>query len=770
MDLDSIKETFIIESSELLDSMEESLLELEKNPDDKEAVHAIFRAAHTIKGSGGMFGYKHIVDFTHVVETMLDKLRKGEGEINSDLIAILLESHDHIENLISLEVKQDNATLDETTSKKGKDILDRLVAFFGAKAEAPPQGSLVTENEKNNQNVTTETDQPGASDSVTKSSAQVENNCWHISLRFVEDALRHGLDPVSFISYLKNVGEIENLLTVTDMIPSAEEMDPESLYLGFEIDLKSDTDKETIVKVFEFLEEDCDLAVVPPHATIGDYADFVSRHSDTLDKLKQHLYDMGSITGEEMQAIEAFLEDEGSLEVQSPVTVEGTMQAETTEIIEPQKAAEEPQQTAQAEADAGNTPAAGAAAEKSSNKAIDEASKKSIRIDAEKLDQLINLVGELVITGANVRQLAEHTHDIELVEATSMMSRLIEEIRESAMNVRMVEIGDTFRRFERVVRDNSRDLGKKIDMKISGGDTELDKTLVEKITDPLVHLVRNSVDHGIETPEKRKESGKPERGNLRLEAFHDTGTIVIEVSDDGAGLNRDKILNKAIERGLASSVNEYTDAEVYQMIFEPGFSTADQVTNLSGRGVGMDVVRRNIESLRGTVEIDSQQGKGTTVRIRLPLTLAIIDGFLVTVGQSNYVVPLDMVLECVEISEEERLGKHGGNFVNLRGEVLPFLRLKDFFLDQGGDSSRENIIVVKFGRQKAGLVVDQLLGEFQTVIKPLGKMFDKLQGISGATILGDGKVALILDVPRLIKHAQTLESKDKDSSKKAMKV
>jgi len=330
---------------------------------------------------------------------------------------------------------------------------------------------------------------------------------------------------------------------------------------------------------------------------------------------------------------------------------------------------------------------------------------------------------------------------------------LVEEIRDNALNLRMVQIGETFNRFKRVVRDVSKELGKEIQLNINGADAELDKTVVEKIGDPLMHLIRNSMDHGIELAADRVAAGKEALGNVWLNAFHDSGNIVIEVADDGKGLNRDKILAKAHEKGLITDGQALTDHEVYHLVFEAGFSTAEQVTNLSGRGVGMDVVRRNIEALRGSVDVDSNEYGGTTVSIRLPLTLAIIDGFLVRVGDSSYVIPLDMVNECIELEkgEHEESGMHG--YINLRDEVLPYLRLRDYFDEPCTQKGNESIVVVKYGTNKAGFVVDELLGELQTVIKPMGKILQNVKGLSGATILGSGNVAIILDVPNLVQRA-----------------
>ena len=334
---------------------------------------------------------------------------------------------------------------------------------------------------------------------------------------------------------------------------------------------------------------------------------------------------------------------------------------------------------------------------------------------------------------------------------------MVSEIRGGALQLRMVPIGEVFNRFRRVVRDLSRELNKEIDLVINGAETDLDKTVIERIGDPLMHLVRNAMDHGIESADQRKALGKPLIGTLRLNAFHDSGSIIIEVHDDGAGLDRQKILEKARERGLVAIDQTLSDQEIYNLILEPGFSTAENVTNLSGRGVGMDVVRRNVEALRGTVEIENRAGKGMTVRIRLPLTLAMIDGFLMSIGDASYVVPLDTVVECIEL--DGKFAARDRDYINLRDEVLPLLRLRDQFQEQGQTGRRENVVVVRYAGRKAGLVVDQLLGEFQTVIRPLGKVFVNLKGISGSTILGSGEVALILDVPALVQKAAGIETR-----------
>jgi two-component system chemotaxis sensor kinase CheA len=322
-----------------------------------------------------------------------------------------------------------------------------------------------------------------------------------------------------------------------------------------------------------------------------------------------------------------------------------------------------------------------------------------------------------------------------------------------------VQIGATFNRFQRVVHDVAQELHKDIGLVVQGGETELDKTMVDRIGDPLTHLVRNAMDHGIERTEARIAAGKPEKGTVTLNAFHESGSVVIEVSDDGGGLDRERILAKGIERGLVAQDVQLSDREVFDLIFEPGFSTAAKVSNLSGRGVGMDVVKRSVTILRGTVEVDSTPGIGTTIRIRLPLTLAIIDGFLVAVGGAVFVVPLNLVEECVEITSADRLDTDGRDFINLRGQALPFVELHQLFDVGGVRSSRENVLVVRSAGRRIGLVVDNLIGEAQTVIKPLGAWFREVKGIGGSTILSDGRVALILDVPGLLDHVHRQQTR-----------
>lgn len=378
----------------------------------------------------------------------------------------------------------------------------------------------------------------------------------------------------------------------------------------------------------------------------------------------------------------------------------------------------------------------------------------TLKIEAQKIDKLIDLLGEMVITTANISEHSTRLNDKNLKESVDSLSKLLEELREVSTHARMIPISDTFNKYKRVVRDLSLKLNKEVELKISGAETELDKTIIEKISDPIMHIVRNSLDHGIESKEAREKAGKPQVAKIHLSAIHESGNVIIKIEDDGTGLNKEKILEKALEKGLISKDKKLSDDEVYHLIFHAGFSTASSVSNISGRGVGMDVVKKNIEELRGFVEIETQEGIGTSIIIKLPLTLAIIDGFMVKLLDQSYIIPLDMIEECVELTQDNKKDINKNKFINLREHILPILDLRDFFhYEKKETHKRGNVVVVHFSSYRVGLIVDEIVGEFQTVIKPMSRIFQNLKGIGSVTILGDGKVAPILDVPMLLKYA-----------------
>lgn len=652
------------ESLELLAAMEEALLAIQDGGNVNEHINAVFRAAHTIKGSAGMLKLEYVVKFTHVTENLLDEVRNGHIVLTEPMIDVLLQCKDHMQQLVLVFGDGNKKEIDSDLETISAMLIDSLKNFLGTS----------TGDESQSQGV-----KPVELRSPT-------HKKWHIDIKFADNVFEFGMDPNSFIRYLSKLGSVESVVTHMADVPRLLEINPVKCYLSYSIVLLTDKSESEIHDVFEFVKDDSEISIFTTDSEDCEYED---EHSDT--------------------------DDSGSQKQQSTLK-DGASETATTIVTS-----------------------------------------STLRVDSDRIDVLINLIGEMVIANANVIQRASELNDSDLVESVSVVSRMLEEIRESTMKIRMVQIGETFNKFKRIVHDVSKKLGKDVELVINGGETEMDKTIVEKISDPLIHIVRNAMDHGLENTEERVAKGKNPKGKLELNAYHDAGTIAIEIVEDGRGLNEERILKKAIERGIIDENANLSQKEIFNLIFEPGFSTADQVTDISGRGVGMDVVRRNIEMLRGSVDIKSAKDKGSTFTIRLPLTLAIIDGFLVRVGQAFYVVPLEMVVECIELNKRFKEEMHGNNYINLRGTILPLLNARRFFkVDDPKTSERDNILVIQYAGQKFGIIVEELHGEFQTVIKPLGKIFRELKGISGSTILGSGEVALILDVPVLMNHINAI--------------
>jgi two-component system chemotaxis sensor kinase CheA len=723
---------FSEESSELLQQSEYILLKLEDEPHSDELINDLFRSIHTIKGSAGLFGFDDVVAFTHVAESVMGRLRDKEISFDDDLMGLLLDSRDQISKLVAHVLDDAKLPISGTLRKTGEGLIKKLDKYLTIETPIELTSGSLTKT------LTDIETGPGSADSE-----RVANDYWHISVRFNRNVLADGMDPLSFLRYLNQIGHYVSMTTLLTELPLLEDINPEESYLGFEISLDSTGSKESIAEVFEFVREDCQLYILPPRSILSRYTALIDALPEENMAIGEILVASGALTKDELlealeyQNIHTITEtidndNDDALNIQSkPLLGDVLVEKNMTDISTVDAALKKQEKTKESK----------------------NAEQQTVRVNAEKLGDLINLVGELVISSAHTELKAKQTEQAELLETAENLTRLVEEIRDATLSLRMVQIGDTFNRFKRVVRDISKELGKNVDLQISGGDTELDKTVVEKISDPLMHLIRNSMDHGIEKPSVRTAVGKSETAVIKLEAYHDSGSIVIEISDDGAGLNPDILIAKAIENGLITAKQQLTPPEIHRLIFAPGFSTAKEVTNISGRGVGMDVVNKNIEALRGQISVNSEVGVGTGFTIRLPLTLAIIEGFQVQVGNASYVIPLDLVEECIELDEQQA---KKGEYVDLRGEVMPYLHLSEVFNDGSGSDrnidrkgKRDNIVVVQYAGQKAGLVVDELLGEHQTVIKPLGKIFQNLKGISGATILGSGEVAMIIDVPAL---------------------
>ncbi len=700
---------FIGEAREQIASLEQLLLQLEDAPGDRELLDALFRCAHTVKGSAGIFGLERIVEFMHHVETLLDGLRAGRIALDPSLNTLLLECNDHALRLIEAAGGGEDAA--------GDDRRDVLVAQLRAAIAAAP--------------VPVPT--PAAARGTATGEAGNEaarSGRWHISVRFGPDTFRNGMDPAAILAYLGKLGSVAAIRCDVDAVPALDSLDPETCHMGFEVAFDSAASRDEIEEAFSFVREDARLHLIEPGADPQVLIDLIDSMPDT-PRLGEILVAVGAISRAQLD--EGLAEQRRSAGSGAEVPRLGDLLHEHAGVARPVIEAASDKQQLQRRRD-------GPVAEEP----------RLIRVQADRLDAVINLVGELVIASAGASLLAGQNGPAALIEANAHIGRLVEDIRNGALQLRMVPIGETFARFRRVVRDTAAQLGKDVVLDISGGDTELDKSMVERIADPLMHLVRNALDHGLETPADRLAAGKPGQGRLTLSACHESGAVLIRIRDDGRGIRRRKVLERAWERGLLENGVVPADDAVLKLIFEPGFSTAEQVTNLSGRGVGMDVVRRNIEALRGTVSITSVEGEGSTIDIRLPLTLAIIDGFLVGVDASRFILPLESVVEVIEnrgLSGD--IDEQGLGCMELRGRVLPVVNLRAVFGFEGRLPPRGSVVVVRCGAGSFGILVDQLLGQHQTVIKPLSRIFRGLRGVSGSSILGNGDVALILEVNTL---------------------
>ncbi len=697
-------EEFRQEAEELLTGIEDTVLDIEDDPEDKEAINKLFRAMHTIKGSGAMFGFDAISDFTHHVETVLDKVRGGTIPVSKTLIDLILVSRDRITAL--LEEAGGGPAVDP---QEGEDIIASLEALLSGDeppAKAPAKGVK-------------EPEPAAAPESKKKEDGDEKGDevqtLYRIRMTPSPNIFATGMDPVLLIEDLKDLGE-GSVVAQTDKVPELEELDPETCYIYWDVTLSTSRDRNSIRDVFIFVENDCEINIEVIEDQLGAGAD------DEIQRLGDILIERGDITREDVEKSYTQRKHLGELLVESGAVSKEKLKSALNE----QKLASNIRKTAEA---------------------------SSVRVPSERLDKLINLVGELVITQARLTQVASEREDMELAEPVEEIERLTGELRDSVLNIRMMPIGTTFNKFRRLVRDLSSQLKKKIELVTEGAETEMDKTVLEKLGDPLVHLIRNSIDHGVESPEARKNTGKRETGTILLSAAHKGTSVMITIKDDGAGLNAERIKQKALEKGLISESDDLSEKQIYAQIFAPGFSTSQEVTSVSGRGVGMDVVKRTIENLRGVIDIDSNLGEGTVVTLKLPLTLAIINGLLVQIGQDFFVLPLMAVDECVEINSRESEKINGRNILNVRGEMVPYVRLRDYFRINGTRPKSEHVVITEVNDNRIGFVVDHVIGGHQTVIKPLGPAFKNVRDISGATILGDGTVALIIDTNVLLEKA-----------------
>ncbi|ARU57583.1 chemotaxis signal transduction histidine kinase CheA [Oleiphilus messinensis] len=726
IDLSQFHQVFFEESLEGLDVMESALLDIDLQSYDDETINEIFRAAHSIKGGAGTFGFSAVAEFTHVLETLLDQIRSGDRPLLQEHVDLFLQSVDCVRRMIQALQSGDSDQNDEADELKIQ--FEKILS--GASASNAPQDITQTPG---NEVGGAASEELKAEEELKAQSGQPD--IWKIFFKPDPDILKTGNEPLRMFRELEEFGALEVVADVSS-VPAIGAIEPELCYLAWTLKLTSESaTQEQIEEVFEWVIDDAELTVA-------------RESTETVEE-------------REMLAGEGEGEGEGEGQLNQPEAAAQLPDATPATTVVPEAASDVPiSETTEPEISApiaAKTPANKTSDKSKADKTKTEVS--SIRVGIDKIDSLINMVGELVITQSMLGELSRD-FDMDklpkLLEGLEQLSQNTRELQESVMRIRMLPISFTFSRFPRLVHDLSRNLGKKIELKLLGEQTELDKTVMEKIGDPMVHLVRNSLDHGIETPADRIAAGKSETGTIILNAYHQGGNIVIQIIDDGKGLDRDRILRKAVEKGLVGENDKLSDEQIYDLVFKPGFSTAEQVTDISGRGVGMDVVRRNIQELNGSVEVESVPGEGSTFTIRLPLTLAILDGQLVRSGEHTYILPLISIIESIQTDMTMIHRVAGGcDVLRLRNEYVPVIRLYDIFNIRPDSTNLEDslLVVVEGDNMKVALVVDDLLAQQQVVIKSLEENYKRVEGVSGATILGDGTVALILDISGLIKLA-----------------
>lgn len=707
-DSDEFISIFLSEANEIVEGLENDLVLLEDNKSDEDLLNKIFRSAHTLKSSAGTVGFTTMSELNHVAENLLEKVRSGKLDVTPTMITVLLEFLDTVkimlQNIIDGKGEADGVNNIESLKAKIKAIADGNE--IDASVQTPTTSSAAPTVKKE-----TSTQAQAIEEPEKKEESSSGSNVFHISMSFKATIFDNGIDPLMFLNDLRDIGTISNLKIDSSNVPPISALeDPYTCYTQFSLDISTNSTLEQVQNIFLFVIDDNDI-------NISDAKVSVQKE----DKIE---------TQTEPQVAEETKEEKSIEETKSQ---EETKEEIKTEQAKPQTSAAKSQASSSVKVQAPST----------------------VRVDTRKLDSLMNLIGELVIAQSRIMQLTQSLDiDNGLKEAVSSMDRTSRQIQEEVMNIRMMPVGPIFNQFHRYVRDLNLELNKEVKLVLKGETTEIDKNMLEQLSDPLKHIIRNSMDHGIErTKEERIARGKPEFGTITMSAAHQEGHVVIEVSDDGNGLNKERIYNKAIEKGLLSKDGKYSDAEIYRTIFSPGLSTAEKITDISGRGVGMDVVRANVEKMKGKIEIKSEEGKGSTFIIKLPLTLAIIEGITFALGEQIYIMPLISIIEQMKVKNEQIKPFEGrGEMIKIRDEYLPLIRLhKVFEIDTHiEDIDNGIVVVVEAGYRRCAIFVDELLDQQQVVIKSLDSAFSKHSGISGGTILGDGRIALIIDIQGLV--------------------
>jgi len=764
---DQSREIFREEAYDLLGELESTLLELEASPNDLGMVNRVFRALHTIKGSGAMFGFEDIAAFTHDLENVFDKVRNEQLVVSKELITVSFAARDHILGLLNGPDEAGNGT-----PEKDKEILVHIRALLAPpqaepEPEAPPTDAVFEPEPEESTTASVSALEPEEPQAGGEPEPQGPTSQGEVAYRIRISPRKRmvgkELHLEALFDELRGLGPCSVRLDHRGL-PELGDLAPQSLYLDWEVDLATDVGEESIRDLFLFTDVDLDVdirAVLPgaptaiprpvfrdiPAPQANDAGSGSAGGQQPPDALYESIVPLAPLVDPESEP--AIAPKLGELLVQAgalrPADLEQALRRQKPigKILTESGLVSE-DQVEQAMARQQQTREASAARQQKD-------AGTSLRVSADKLDLLVDLVGELVIVQAQIHQVVTERSDPILTVLSEQLERLSSDLRDSTLGIRMLPIGSTFSKFRRLVRDLSSELGKEIELVTRGEETELDKTVLERLGDPLVHLIRNSIDHGIDMPEERRAAGKRPEGLILLEAEHSGSEVLIRITDDGKGMDAEAIRQKAVEKGLIAADADLSEQEALKLIFLPGFSTAAKVTNISGRGVGMDVVHRAIDALRGAIEVKSTPGQGTTITIRLPLTLAIIEGLQVEVAGSFFVIPLSLVEECVELHSKDVDPARNQQIIHLRGELVPYIHLRRWFEMEGEPPEIEQIVITGVEGKRVGIVVDRVIGEHQTVIKSLGRVYRDVEGISGATIKGDGTLALILDVPRLVR-------------------
>ncbi len=689
-------ETFIEECEEHLQTLEEGLLELEKTPNDKALIDNLFRAMHSIKGGAGLVGLNKVNDISHQLENLLEEVRQGVLNPDEEIISILLAGTDLLRQMI-LEGNF-NA---EGLQHEMKTLSEKVMYFNQQVADGEAQANVETEME---------------------TEVNDDNKYYKLNLKFREDIFETGTDPLMLLLELSdNANILESYINIAEL-DNLYQLDPYQLNIAWTVFIESELSQEGIEEIFIFVMEDNEIE-------IEEITEELDKWFDGGKKTGELLLERGLISKKDIDEALASQKRIGDILAENGKITKG----QVNKVVNRQKEFRKEQKS------------------------------NTVRVESDRLENILNDIAELLIAQSRVKEMTSTTSELdrsmqaEIENSFEEVDKIIRRVQEQVMSASMIPISGTFTRMQRMVRDVSREKGKQIELEIEGKDTELDRKIIEQLADPLKHLVRNAIDHGIETPEERKKAGKDPTGTIELNAYHQEGNIIIEIADDGSGIDKEAVLNKAIDKGIISSERNLADSEIYNLLFKPGFSTAEEVTDISGRGVGLDVVMSNIKDIRGDIQIFSQEGKGTKFVIKLPLTLAIIDGMIIQLGEERLVVPLNSILEFVDARKQSIKQVEGkGIIVNLRDEYIPLVKLEDI-VDVKAESSELNqgiLIIVKDGQKKLALQVDNIIGQEQVVIKNVKRNMGQAEGVAGATILGDGNVSLIIDVPSMFKLAR----------------